>query len=152
MDPPKKPAAPPAPPAREDEGLEFEITDFGEAKRVLDDESISQFHVETYVSPAKWKRLRRPSLPTDRALSGETIDWLLRLPAGLHPKKLSAQFPRIANALAQVWRDPVERQALLDKLLDDGRAGRAGFPREVHKELIALRDWMTGLRDWDKPF
>ncbi len=141
MDPPKKPPASP-PSTWKDEGLEFEITDFGEARRVLDDESISQFHVETVVSQAQWKRLRRAPLPTDRAVSGHAIDWLLSLPPNLRPEKLSSQFPRIANALAGVWPEPDECQAALDKLLDDGRTGRSGFSREVHAELIALRDWM----------
>ena len=59
------------------------------------------FHVETVVSAAHWKRLRRAKLPTDRALGGQAIDWLLSLPPGLHPEKLTRQFPRIANALAQ---------------------------------------------------
>jgi hypothetical protein len=151
MDPPKKPSTPP-PPAWQDEGLEFEITDFDDARRVLDDESISQFHVETVVSAAHWKRLRRASLPTDRALSGQAIDWLLSLPPELLPEKLSTQFPRIANALAQAWHEPGERQAALDKLFDDGRTGRSGFPPEVQHELIALRDWMVALRGWNEPF
>jgi hypothetical protein len=152
MDPPKKPSTPPSPTSWQDEGLEFEITDFGDAKRVLDDESISQFHVETYVSPAKWKRLRRAKLPTDRALTGQAIDWLLSLPPGLHPEKLTTQFPRIANALAQAWPEPEERKAALDKLFDDGRAGRGGFPPEVQRELIALRDWVLGSSAWNDPF
>jgi hypothetical protein len=151
-DTPKKPPTAPPPATWQDEGLEFEITDFGEARRVLDDESISQFHVETYVSPAQWKRLRRPTLPTDRALSGQAIDWLVSLPPEVHPQKLVSQFPRIANALAQVWRNLDERQAALDKLLDDGRTKRGGFSRGVHDELVALRNWAVGLRDWNEPF
>ena len=140
MDPPKKPSTP-LPSTWQDEGLEFEITDFGEARRILDDESISQFHVETVASPAHWKRLRRATVPTDRANNGRAIDWLLSLPPSLRPEKLSSQFPRIVNALAEVWHESGECQAALDKLLGDGRAGRSGFPREVQDELIALRDW-----------
>ena len=152
MDPPNKPSASAPANAWQDGALEFEITDFGEARRVLDDESISQFHVETVVKPAHWKRLRRAPLPTDRALSGQAIDWLLSLPRELHPKKLSTQFPRVANALAQAWHESSERQAALDKLFDDGRAGRSGFPREVQAELAALRDWINAMHDWNEPF
>jgi hypothetical protein len=108
--------------------------------------------VETVVSSAHWKRLRRATLPTDRALSGQAIDWLLSLPSDVRPEQLVSQFPRIANALAQAWHEPSERQAALDKLFDDGRTGRSGFPREVHDELIALRDWMAAMRDWNEPF
>ena len=151
MDPPKKPSTP-LPSTWQAEGLEFEITDFGEARRILDDESISQFHVETLVSPAHWKRLRRATLPTDRALSGQAIDWLLSLAPDLRPEKLTAQFPRIANALAVVWHDPGECEAALAKLLDDGRTGRSGFPTGVQNELLALRDWVRGLRGWNEPF
>ena len=153
MDPHKKPATPPAP-AWQDEGLEFELTDLDEARRVLDEESMSQFDVVSIGSQEEdqWKRLRRAKLPTDRALAGRGIDWLMKLPEGVRPQHLSLRFPRIANALAEVWNDPEECQAALDKLLGDGRKGRKGFPYEVHQELIALRDWMVGLRDWDKPF
>lgn len=151
MDPPKKPSTSP-PSTWQDEGLEFELTDFGEARRILDDESISQFHVETVVSPAHWKRLRRAALPTDRALSGRGIDWLMSLEPSVRPQKLTAQFPRITNALAEVWHEPNECQAVLAKLLDDGRTGRSGFPPGVQNELLALRDWVTGLRGWNEPF
>lgn len=155
MDPSKKPpASSSCPSALQDEGFEFELTDLEDARRVLDGESMSQFDVFSIGSQEEdqWKRLRRPKLPTDRALGGAGIDWLLRLPAGVRPQHLGVRFPRIVNALAVVWDDPGERDAALDKLLDDGRRGRHGFPYEVHQELIALRDWLTGLRDWDEPF
>jgi hypothetical protein len=138
-------------PAWQDEGLEFELTDFGDARRVLDEESISQFHVAT-ASPEQWKRVRRAKLPTDRALSGAGIDWLLGLPPNVRPQRLSMQFPRIANALAAVWDEPSECQAAFDKLLCGERAGRAGFPPEVQHELVALRDWWVALRQFNEPF
>jgi hypothetical protein len=151
MDPPKKqPVSPPS--TWQDEGLEFEITDFSEARRVLDDESLSQFEVSSVTSPEHWKRLRRARLPTDRALGGRAIDWLMSLPPGLRPEQISSQFPRVANALAEVWDEPEECQVALDKLLGSERKGREGFPPEVRKELIALRDWVAGLRGWNEPF
>ena len=141
----------PATPWR-DEGLEFELIDLDEARRVLDEESISQFDVAGVASPAQWKRLRRPSLPTDRALSGQAIDWLLHLPPGARPEQLGTHFPRIAHALAVVWNDPTACQVALDKLIASERKGRQGFPPLVQRELIALRDRMVGLREWDEPF
>jgi hypothetical protein len=140
MGPSKNQSNPPASPWQ-GEGLEFELTDFGEARRVLDTESLSQFEGAMVSSPEQWKRLRRAKLPTDRALSGQAIDWLMGLPPSLRPEKISSQFPRIANALAEVWHEPNECQAALDKLLCDERKWRTGFPPEVHEELIALRDW-----------
>ncbi len=140
MVPPKTQSTPPAAPWQ-GESLEFELTDFGEARRVLDSESLAQFEGATVSSPEQWKRLRRANLPTDRALSGQAMDWLMRLPPSLRPEATSSQFPRIANALAVVWHEPAECQAVLGKLLGEGRKGRAGFPPRVRDELIALRDW-----------
>jgi hypothetical protein len=150
MVPHEKQSSTPAP--SHDEGFEFELTDLDEARRVLDSESMSQFDVATVASPAQWKRIRRVPLPTDRALGGRAIDWLLSLPASVRPQHLSSRFPRIANALAELWDDPEERRTSLDKLLGDGRKGRKGFPPEVHHELTALRDWMVALRGWEEPF
>ena len=93
-------------------------------------------------SPAHWKRLRRPTLPTDRALSGRAIDWLLSFPVNLRPQELSAQFPRVANALAEVCHEPNRCRAALDRLLVCERKGRKGFPPKVLAELVALRNWM----------
>jgi hypothetical protein len=137
---PKKPSAPPEP-LQEDEGFEFELTDIDEARRILDTESISQFDGATVMPSDHWERLRRAKLPSDRALTGQGIDWLLGLPAGLRPQSLSLLFPRIVNALAEVWNDPERLQAALDRLLGDARKGRKGFPSEVRRELAALRDW-----------
>ena len=149
---PSKQQNPPPASTWQDEGLEFELTDFGEARRVLDNESISQFDVATAVSPAQWKRLRRATLPTDRALSGQAIDWLIGLPPNVRPEKLSSQFPRIVNSLAQAWHDPEHCEAVMSKLLGDERKGRAGFPAAVQAEIAALKDWMTALRGFNEPF
>src|SRR5829696_5838646 len=97
-----------------DDGLEFELTDFEEARRVLAGESTStpSIRAAAVVSPAEWKRLRRATL-----LSGQAIDWLLKLPPALRPQHLRTQFPRIAHALAVVWDEPDERRAALRKLI-----------------------------------
>ncbi len=143
MDPPKKPPpAPPAPPESDwGEGLEFELTDIDEARRILDAESVSQFDVSGFDRPEHWKRIRRVSLPTDRALTGKAIDWLMALPTALRPQLLSRQFPRIVNALAEVWDQPELCHAAFARLLADERKGRKGFPGGVHDELEALRNW-----------
>lgn len=125
----------------QDGAFEFELTDVADARRVLDTESMAQFDVATVLLPEQWKRLRRRTLPTDRALTGRAIDWLLALPPTLRPQSLSRQFPRIINALAEVWHEPEQCQAAFDKLLGNGRKGRKGFPIEVHEELVALQKW-----------
>ncbi len=126
---------------RQDEGFEFELTDIEEARRILDTESLSQFDVATVVPPDHWKKLRRENLPTDRAITGQAIDWLLDLPPTLRPQSLSLQFPRIVNALAEVWAEPERCQSAFARLLRDGRKGRKGFPDAVHHELVALQSW-----------
>ena len=125
----------------QDEGFDFELTDLDEARQVLDAGSLTQFDVATAARPEHWQRLRRRRLPTDIALTGHAIDWLLALPPTIRPESLGRQFPRIANALAEVWNDPAECQAALDKLLCDGRRGRKGFPDAVRLELEALQSW-----------
>ena len=122
--------------------IDFELTDFADARRVLDVESLSQFEVATVESEAHWKRLRRQRLPGDRALTGVSIDWLLALPPSLRPDRLSRDFPRIVNDLASAWRAPLECHAALDRLLNSARRGRQGFPAAVLVELVALRDWL----------
>jgi len=129
-----------------DEGFDFELTDFDDARRVLDNESLSPFDVATIVPPEHWAKVRRPRVPTDRALTGRAIDWLLRLPAALRPQHLSTEFPRITNALAEASRNPMQFQSALDALLSDGRKGRRGFPALVHQELVALRDFSANAR------
>lgn len=132
---------PASPELRQDEGFEFELTDIEEARRILDTGSLSQFDVATVVPPGHWKNLRRPNLPTDRALTGQAIDWLLDLPPKLRPQSLSLQFPRIINALAEVWTEPERCQTAFTRLLCDGRKGRKGFSDAVRHELVALQSW-----------
>ena len=139
LDNSKKPPA--SPESVWDEGFEFELTDIDEARRILDAESESQFDVAAIDRPQHWKKLRRVSLPTDRALTGRALDWLTTLPPNLRPQALSSQFPRIVNALAEVWDEPGPCQAAFDRLLRDGRKGRKGFPPAVREELAALRNW-----------
>jgi hypothetical protein len=122
------------------EGLEFEITGVEEARRVLDGDLLTPTPVATAGSPAEWKPHRRETRPTDRALSGQAIDWLLSLPPGVRPKHLGTQFPRIAHALATVWDEPDACRVELGKLLAGERKGRRGFPYPVRQELVALRD------------
>ncbi|HSC62285.1 MAG TPA: hypothetical protein VLD35_01520 [Caldimonas sp.] len=140
MDQLKKPSVSPSS-SWQDQGLEFELIDFEEARRILNSDSVSQFDVATVRPPEHWKRVRRGILPTDRALTGRAIDWLLALPPTLRPQNLSLQFPRITNALAEVSHEPQQCQAALDKLLCDERKGRKGFPVVVRDELTILRNW-----------
>ena len=140
MDQSKKPPTSPESSWQEG-GFEFELADLEEARRILDTESISQFDVAAVVPPEQWKKLRRAQVATDRALTGRSIAWLIALPPPLRPDNLSLRFPRLTNALAEVWHEPQQRQAAFEKLLHDERKGRRGFPVAVRDELVALRNW-----------
>jgi len=84
--------------------------------------------------------MRRTPRHNDEALTGTTRLWLRRLPPGRRPQRLCVLYPRLANAIAWHWRDPVQCQELLDDLLTDRRGGRQGFPKLVVQELRRLRE------------
>jgi len=89
--------------------------------------------------PGRWDSKRRPKLPTDRALVGRTLDWIVALPEAARPKRLADGYPRIANALAECWDDAARANAYIDDLLTDRRGGRRGLPPEVKEELQPLQ-------------
>ncbi|MDE1948991.1 MAG: hypothetical protein KGI35_10275 [Burkholderiales bacterium] len=125
------------PPTRPD-ALEFEITDLGEARAALD-ELPAGIGAMPMADPAYWASRRRRPEPSDRALTGPAIDWLLSLPPEVRPLQTGERFPRIVNALAQAWGTPPRREAVLRELLHDTRPRRIGFPLRVRRELEALR-------------
>jgi len=118
--------------------IEFELTDFEDARLALEElpEGVDKV---PKLALDYWAQRRRKPLPTDRALQGRTIEWLLKLPASLQPRELCERFPRAANAIAAAWHDGGERVAALDGLLSDRNGTRRGFPPEVKSELQALR-------------
>jgi len=85
-----------------------------------------------------WESQRRKSLPTDRALTGQAIDWLIALPPDIRPKQLCERFPRLANLIAEDWNRPALCAERLDGLLHDKRSGRIGFAKEIRAELVQL--------------
>jgi hypothetical protein len=127
----------PTGPAQPD-ALDFELTDFDTARAAHDrlPEGVDRL---PELTPGYWERHRRKPQPTDRALAGATIDWLLALPPSLRPRQLCDQFPRVANAVAAAWADRAERARVLDDLLVDRRGGRRGFPVSVVREIEVLR-------------
>jgi hypothetical protein len=88
--------------------------------------------------PGYWEEQRRPLSPSDRALTGKAIDWLMTLPAKARPKTLSEQYPRIANHLALHWGDLACTQLGLMRLLADERGGRKGFSLQIEQEIGRL--------------
>jgi len=94
------------------------------------------------LSKAK-KMRRRPSHEVNRLLSS-TIDWLATLPMNVRPLALATQFPRVANRIAQEWKEPSACRRDFEDLVYDNRGDREGFPSDVLVELLALRDHYYG--------
>jgi hypothetical protein len=127
---------PPKTPAHLD-ALDFEITDFDEARRALD-ELPAGLQAMQQRSPGYWEHKRRGTLPSDRALTGTAMDWIVALPPTIRPHTTCEQFPRVANAIADSWEDVPLCTRVLDHMLQDYRGGRRGFPATVQAELSTL--------------
>lgn len=137
-----RPINPPPPP---EEGFDFELTDFASAREALDDASIElAAEAARPAAPSDWAHRRRPPVPTDRALAGATIDWMLRLPVALRPNHLADQYPRLANQIAAAWGDRERCLRSLRSLLNDDRGGRRGLPYDLRQELVALQRHLAG--------
>jgi hypothetical protein len=92
---------------------------------------------------SKEKMRRRNSHEVNRLLSS-TIDWLATLPLQVRPRALATQFPRVANRIAQEWKEPSACRRDFEDLVYDNRGDREGFPPDVLVELLALRDHYYG--------
>jgi len=125
--------------------IEFEFTDVAAARKEAD-QPAAVAALEKLL-PGIWEEQRRPALPSDRALTGMAIDWLLSLPADARPKALGEQFPRIANHLAEHWRDLGVTQLSLMRLLADERGGRKGFSLQIEQEIGRLAAHVQSLLD-----
>jgi len=84
----------------------------------------------------RYRQMRRGSPAAN--LLPQAASWAARLPAGLRPNALLAQYPRIANLLAMTWSDSGAFDTYMESLLIDKRGNRRGFPLDVQRELAAL--------------
>ena len=91
------------------------------------------------MTDSDWVRHRAPRRHRDETLSNAAVAWLARLPADFRPDALAARYPRIANLMALVWRDPGLIEQYLDELLVPKRPDRQGFPSEVAADLQSLQ-------------
>ncbi len=87
---------------------------------------------------------RRQNPTTVNRLLSSTIDWLASLPPNVRPLALATKFPRVANRIAQEWREQGACRRDFDDLVYDKRGTRRGFPPDVYVELMALRDYYYG--------
>jgi hypothetical protein len=89
--------------------------------------------------PGYWASRRREPKPSDRALTGAAIDWMMTLPPALRPQSTASRYPRVVNSIAVAWAVPADRAAVVQHYLVDSRGDRRGFPADVQRELEALR-------------
>jgi hypothetical protein len=120
--------------------IDFELTDFDDARRALDDLPAGVAEMQRFRS-GDWELHRRKPLPSDRALTGAAMDWVIGLPPALRPHTACEQFPRVVNAIAASWADLPFSLQVIDHMNNDYRGGRRGFPAAVQAELTALYDY-----------
>lgn len=123
--------------------LDFEATDLDAARRTLDEPPPGVEEVK-HLAPGYWERRRRVTQPSDRALTGAALDWLMALPVQQRPRLMCERFPRIVNHIAENWNDRAGTVRALGRLLVDERGGRQGFPKEIDAEIARLRDYAAG--------
>jgi hypothetical protein len=115
--------------------MEFEPVTVEEARAALDEIDVA---MASLINPEYWQKVRRPSQPGDRALTGRSMKWLLALPEEVRPHATMQRFPRIINALSEVWTSADMRDGAFESLLNDKRKGRRGFPIDVERELSTV--------------
>ena len=99
--------------------------------------SASEFAVVPSSANEDWTT-RRSAVPANGLLK-PTVAWAAALPEETRPNALLSRFPRIANLMAILWRDPNSLRGYIDELLVDKRGNRQGFPLDVLREIFALR-------------
>jgi hypothetical protein len=127
---PPKPTPPPG-------SIDFELTDFEDARHVLDDLPAGVIESRRLLT-GSWAGKRRKPVVTDRALTGQAMDWVMGLAPALRPHAACEQFPRVVNAIASSWTDNALSLQVLAHMINDYRGGRRGFPESVRLELAAL--------------
>jgi len=128
---------PSKPPANGLDMIEFEITDFDAARHALDELPPGVAEAKQLLA-GSWEQRRRKPMPTDRALTGQAMDWVIGLPPTLRPHATCEQFPRVVNTIAASWADTAHSLHVLDHMVNDHRGVRRGFPDTVASELAAL--------------
>lgn len=128
---------PPKPGASTD-SIDFEFVTVDDARAAHDELPAGVGSLPTLV-PGYWEQRRRKPVPSDRALTGAAIEWLIALPPALRPAQLAERFPRIVNTIAEA-QTTQDRLLVLAGLLDDRRGHRGGFCLEVRHEIDALYD------------
>jgi len=89
-----------------------------------------------------WEAHRSPQNQANPAIK-QLLPWVQQLPPEVRPRHLVIKYARIANKLAELWKQPVACEKYFNELMMDDRGDRAGFPVEVALELAALQAHFT---------
>ena len=87
------------------------------------------------------RKLRHALEKDDLALNSAGQALLASIDETARPKALAAQFPRIVNRMAKMWKSPLQMDRCFEDLLTDTRGTRQGFPLGVLMELSTLKDY-----------
>jgi hypothetical protein len=117
---------------------------FGDGNIILERPQASIKAAEVAPGPARRSNLprwrRSPPTARDLDLSSLAAAWRDRFTHDVRPVTLCGRYPRIANRLALCWDDRALTDKVFHDLLVDRRGNRRGFPPDVQRELLALRD------------
>jgi hypothetical protein len=83
----------------------------------------------------------RPIAARSPDLSAEASRLMDALARKCPLSQLPARFPGVLDRIAAVWHQPTIAERCFEELLLDMRGSRAGFPPEVLRELLALRNY-----------
>ena len=117
--------------------LDYKKVSLEEARKVLDED------VNAAAEQQTWSGKR--SSAGDATLLDTTAAWLAGLPESARPVELAQRYPRIANELCRLWRQPARWERYMAELLIVRSAARTrrGFPPRVASELAALAAYQT---------
>ena len=118
------------------DSLEFEKVSFSDARKALEETGPAAYAVAKKAENWDEKRTATP----DEPLSDEANAWMAELPEAVRPRQLTLRYARLANRIAELWKDPGKCERFLDDLMTDRRGGRKGFPLAIASELATLHE------------
>ena len=120
-------------------------------KKPAQSQATSPHGISPYsTSPKEGYASLRKASPATAPLP-RTFEWVESLPRDAQPTALLRQYPRIANVIAAAWRDSKALRSYMDRLFNDDRGNRKGFPPDVHRELLVLREYYDSVDTEKQP-
>jgi hypothetical protein len=101
--------------------------------------------VEQERASNKFDHLRKDLDAKHLKVKRSTIEWARSIPSALRPRALVINYPRIANSLAEAWKNPRLFERQLRALMHDDRGGRKGFGFDVVQDLANLSTYFQQL-------